>query len=325
MAVEEGNLPAPELGNMTPVPLREVWPDEAGDFTPWLKENIEHLGAALGISFDTIDAEVAVGKYNADLWGQEEGPSGRSIVIENQLTESNHDHLGKLITYAAGLKSDIAVWVAPRFWDEHLDAIRYLNETAGGHRYYFAVQIEMFRIDQSQPAPLFRVSVHPNNWASQNRPLRPPHSPRMEAYHKFFEQFLGMLKQRDSSITQMTKVGYQSWLFVPSGRYGFLYGVSFARGQRFRVELYIDISDKENNKKTFDALQSQRTAIEGELGAELSWERLDDARASRIAVYTSGSIDYSTDKLQELVQLAIDRVLKFREVFGGRISPAAPR
>jgi hypothetical protein len=321
MPEEEGTLTAATLGSLTPVEPREVWQDEAGDFTPWLRDNIERLGATLGISFDTINTEEPVGRYNADLWGQEEGPPGRGIVIENQLTESNHEHLGKLITYAAGLESDIAVWVAPHFRDEHLAAIKYLNETSEGRRYYFAVQIELFRIDQSEPAPLFRVLAQPRNWSPRRR--RPPGtpSPRMQAYHDFFERFLKVLKQRAPGVTQMTRVGYQGWLNIPAGKSGFVFAASFARGERFRVELYIDEGDKGKNKKAYDALESQRAAIQGELEAELSWERLDEARASRIAEYTSGSISYSPEKLQELTDWAVPRVLKFRDVFGGRIRP----
>lgn len=315
----EANPEPGELGTLVPVEPRSLWPDEAGDFTPWIRDNIERIGTALGIRFDTVTSEEPVGRFNADLWGQEEGTSGRSIVIENQLTDSNHDHLGKLLTYGAGLNADILVWVAPRFRDEHLDALKSLNESSVGRRHYFAVQVEVFRIGDSNPAPFFRVLVSPPNWTQQLRPPRSTPSPRMQAYHEFFDSLLTSLKERDANITQMSRVGYQSWLGIPTGRSGYTFVWTFTRGQKFRVELYIDPGDKDRNKQDFEALESQREDIEQELGNGLAWERLEDARASRIALYTSGSIDYSSDKLNELSEWAIESLLNFRNAFGVRI------
>ena len=141
----------------------------------------------------------------------------------------------------------------------------------------------------------------------------------MKAYHQFFDQFLKDLKQRDATITQMNRVGYQSWIAMSAGRLGFQYAISFARNQRFRVELYIDCGDRDKNKTAFDTLESRQVEIEQEIGIELGWERLEDARASRIAMYTAASIDYSAESLQELSAWAIDGLVKFRYVFGERI------
>ena len=307
------------IGRLEPVDPRLLWPDEAGDFTPWLRDNIERIGGVLGINFDSVNSEEPVGRYNADLWGQEEGTRGRGVLIENQLTESNHDHLGKLLTYGAGLKADISVWVATHFRQEHLEALRWLNESGNDRRHYFAVQLEVFKIANSEPAPFFRVLVQPPGWTSTSRTPRSSPSPRMRAYHEFFDRFLTNLKQRDATITQMNRVGYSSWISMSAGRLGFLYGVSFARNQQFRVELYIDFGDREKNKTAFGTLESKQEEIEQGIGVGLGWERLDDARASRIAMYTAGSIDYADEKLEELSAWAIDGLLKFRDVFGERI------
>ena len=307
------------IGKLESVDPRLLWPDEAGDFTPWLRDNIERIGAVLGINFDSVNSEEPVGRYNADLWGQEEGTRGRGVLIENQLTESNHDHLGKLLTYGAGLKADISVWVATQFRLEHLEALRWLNDSGNDRRHYFAIQLEVFKISKSEPAPIFRVLVQPPGWTSTSRPTRSTPSPRMKAYHQCFDQCLKDLKQRDATITQMNRVGYQSWIAMSAGRLGFQYAISFARNQRFRVELYIDCGDRDKNKTAFDTLESRQVEIEQEIGIELGWERLEDARASRIAMYTAASIDYAAESLQELSAWAIDGLVKFRCVFGERI------
>ena len=83
--------------------LREVWPHEALDFTPWLAENIELLSNAIGIDIAVKEIEDPVGSFNVDIYGYEIG-TDKPFIIENQLENTNHDHLGKLITYAAGKK-----------------------------------------------------------------------------------------------------------------------------------------------------------------------------------------------------------------------------
>jgi hypothetical protein len=319
MTNSEIAIPQDELARLISVDPRAVWPSEAANFTPWLRENIDRLADVLGIGFDEVTSEEPVGRFSADLWGQEEGTAGRSVVIENQLTESDHDHLGKLLTYAGWLKADIAVWVATQFREEHLEALRSLNNSSGGQRHYFAIQIDVFQIGGPPRAPFFRVLVQPQGWATGPRDPRTKPSPRMRAYHDFFDELLSRLKTEDPGVTDMSRVGYQSWLPIPSGRTGFSFNWSFARGQRFRVELYIDPGDRERNKQVFDALESQREEIEDRLREHLSWERLEDARASRIALYRPGSIDYSEEKLEELARWATDKLLAFRAVFGERI------
>ena len=309
----------PDLITLTSVDPHSVWPDEAGDFTPWLRDHIELLGAELGIRFDSVNTEEPVGRYNADLWGQEEGPQGRGIVIENQLTDSNHDHLGKLLTYGSWLKADLLVWVAPRFRDEHLDAIGWLNENSREGRSYFAVQIEVLKVDDSRFAPRFRILVQPKGW-NPGPPKTAP-SPRRLAYNRFFTELLARIKAEIPGLTQMSQVRYDSYLGMPSGRTGFVYSIAFTRDQGFRVELYIDQGKgkREENKAAFGALEDSQEAIESELGSKLSWEQLEDARASRIASYTSGSIDYSEEAVEQLRSWAITTLTKFREIFGNRI------
>ena len=308
-----------EMGNLEPVDLRSIWPDEAGDFTPWLRDNIGRVGDVLGIGFDTVNTEEPVGRYNADLWCQEEAPQSRGIVIENQLTDSNHDHLGKLLTYGSGLNADISIWIAPLFRDEHLHALTSLNESNAGKRLFFAIQVEVFKIGESAPAPFFKLLVRPTNWNTTRRTPSATPSPRMRAYQEFFDRFLADLKKRQDNFTRTTNAGYQNWLSLPSGRSGFVYSFGFTREQRIRVELYIDLGEKDKTKAAFHALESKKNEIEQELGTTLAWERLDDARASRVAMYRPGSIDYASEKLEELSQWGVEGAIKFRETFGKHI------
>jgi len=100
----------PPLGKLEPVDLRQYWADEARDFTPWLasEEGLAVLGDTIGMELELVGQERRVGPFKADIlaraadMGEDED---HLVIIENQLEKTNHDHLGKIIAYAAGLKA----------------------------------------------------------------------------------------------------------------------------------------------------------------------------------------------------------------------------
>lgn len=108
--------------------LRTVWPHEALDFTPWLSQddNIALLADAVGLDITVDETESSVGDFNVDIFASETG-TDRKIIIENQLEDTNHDHLGKLITYASGKSADVIIWVVKHAREEHKAAIEWLN------------------------------------------------------------------------------------------------------------------------------------------------------------------------------------------------------
>jgi hypothetical protein len=112
------------LAKLKQVDLRKVWQHEASDFTKWLanQENLSLLSDEIGIEISLIQTEANVGKFHVDILAEEEN-TGRKIVIENQLEPTNHDHLGKLITYAAGFDAEIIIWIVKDVRDEHKQAI----------------------------------------------------------------------------------------------------------------------------------------------------------------------------------------------------------
>lgn len=153
------------LDTIHKVPLREVWPHEAHDFTKWLAEeqNLATLGTAVGIELELIETESSVGSFNVDIYAQESG-TGRKVIIENQLEDTNHDHLGKVITYAAGKGAEVVIWVVARARDEHRQAIEWLNQHTDSDFGFFLVEVELWKIGDSLPAPRFGVVEQPNEW-----------------------------------------------------------------------------------------------------------------------------------------------------------------
>ncbi len=146
--------------------LRKVWPHEAQDFTPWLasEDNIGSLSDAIGIDIAIDEEESPVGDFSVDLFAREID-TGRKIIIENQLESTNHDHLGKLITYASGKSADIIVWLVKHAREEHRAAIEWLNNHTDDKVAFFLCEIKLYKIGNSSPAVKFEVVERPNDWA----------------------------------------------------------------------------------------------------------------------------------------------------------------
>lgn len=153
-----------QFDRLIDLPLREAWPNEAREFTPWLAQNIDHLSDAIGMPLELTGTEVAVETFSADILAR--NPMDDSIVlIENQLETTDHTHLGQIMTYLAGLEAQTVIWIAPAFREPHLSAIRWLNEHTADGFAFFAVKARVVRIGNSPYAPIFEVVEKPDGWS----------------------------------------------------------------------------------------------------------------------------------------------------------------
>jgi len=307
-----------KFGELKYLDLRSIWSNESQNFTPWLAENIQKLGEILGMDLEIIEREAGVGNFSLDLLAKDLG-TGHNVVIENQFGSTNHDHLGKLLTYAAGFNASTVIWISEEFREEHRSALEWLNGRTDSDTQFFGVTVEVFRIDDSKPAYRFRSVISPNDWEKAKRPSAGGQiSPRAEAYRQFFQKLIDELREKHHFTG--ARVGQpQSWYSFSSGVSGINCAACFAQGEKVRVELYIDQGDAEINKQLFDTLAASRQDIEREFGEPLEWERLDDRRASRIALYRAGSIEDDEDTLTEIRAWMIERLLKIKKVFSPRL------
>lgn len=306
-----------ELSKIEKVELRDVWEHEASDFTPWLAENIELLGNALGIDIEVRGQEASVGPYSLDILAHDMN-SDRPVVIENQLEVTNHDHLGKLLTYAAGFDANVLIWIAKEFKDEHREALDLLNHRTGEDTQFYGVEIELWKIGNSFPAPNFKMVAFPNEW-SPTRGVTPTSvSGRGEQYKAFYQPLIDTMREIHN-FTNMKKAPTKPFCNFATGQTDFRYAPYLTTGNmnRASVQLYLN-SDKEKNETCFDGLASDRNSIEAALG-ELLWERLDNRKACRISTARKGSIDDDEETLEEIRDWMMDRLLKFKEVFGPRL------
>jgi len=291
--------------------IRTVWANEAKDFTPWLAENLNTLGAELGIDIELITTEYGIGSFSLDIYARDIS-TGYTVVIENQLEATDHSHLGQLITYASGADAKIIIWISRDVREEHRKAIDWLNQVSNEETHFFAVEIQAITIDGSLPAPIFKVKASPNEWGKAQKAISSGGSgaktPKQLYYHEFFTKFLTELKQRKPHFTNAKSVGYDSWFSFGSGKTGFNYSIAFRGGNRFSCELYIDMNDKSQNKAKFEELTHYKSEVTDALG-ELSWERLDEKRACRIAAYMDTTSDDS------MIDWAIMTLIAFKDTF----------
>ena len=208
------------LGNIIKVPLREVWKHEANDFTPWLCENIDQLSSFIGIDLEVQDTEVSVGPFYADILAKDTG-SERYVVIENQLEKTNHDHLGKCITYSAILDASIVIWIASEFTEEHQKAFDWLNDHTSENIFFYAIKVELIKIDESNPAINFLEISAPNNVVKQavkrKESIKLTSSKLLQL--KFWEEFHTLLKA-ENKITRLQSPRAQYWYDISLGKSG---------------------------------------------------------------------------------------------------------
>ena len=308
------------LGKIEPVNLRDVWKDEARDFTPWIasENGLALLGEVLGVELELIATESRTGSYKADIVAQIiDEEEERIVIIENQLDSTNHDHLGKIITYASGHNAVTCVWVAPSFTDEHRQALDWLNENMPDVT-FFALEIGLIRIGNSDPAPQFKTISSPNEW---KKAVRASHAKviseiKLDQLH-FWQEVKVYANENPASTMQLGRTPRpQHWYNIAIGRTGFEIAFTVSSiSNRVGCEIYMN---DERAKQHFDLLNEQRKNIEAELGYDLDWQRLDEKKASRIAKYREGRID-NEDERQELIEWLYGKAVEFHQVFSPRI------
>ncbi|HLB45957.1 MAG TPA: DUF4268 domain-containing protein [Anaerolineales bacterium] len=302
-----------EFGIIKKVSLRDIWPKEASDFTPWLAQNLPALSEALGMELELRSREAPVGDFSLDILAHDLGRD-RPVIIENQLTPTDHDHLGKLLTYAAGYDAGAVVWVAEEIREEHRQTLDWLNQHTDAAVEFHGVVVEVITIDDSRPAYNFKLVAFPNEWRKSNiRSSVGEASERGELYRRYFQPLVDELREKHH-FTRARVAQPQNWYTFSSGIAGITFVNSFAQRGRVRAEIYIDLGEADVNNELFDNLIKSKEEIETASGETLSWERLDNRRGCRIAVYRLGSIEDDQSQLEEIRAWSIDRLLKLRRI-----------
>ena len=302
-----------DIGKFKDVDVRKIWKHEQYNFSAWLAEaeNLEYLNDILGLTLTDIKTEDYVGPYRCDIVAKDE-TTNDVVIIENQLEPTNHDHLGKIITYAAGLNAKYIVWIVKEAREEHRAAIEWLNNNSSQNINFFLIEIHVYQIGDSLPAPMFKVIEEPNDFikrdksSSKDGELNRSQSERLVFWDQF-NQFI-IEHGKPFNVRKATK---DHWYDIPIGSSDAHITITLVNKEnRVGVEIYIS-----DNKDMFDDLFSYKEEIETEFGAKFDWQRLDDRKASRIKYYINGLNFDNHSNYKELDEQILDAVMKMRKTF----------
>ena len=292
--------------------LRKVWPHEAQDFTPWLasEDNIGSLSDAIGIDITIDEEESPVGDFNVDIFAREVD-TGRKIIIENQLESTNHDHLGKLITYASGKSADIIVWVVKHAREEHRSAIEWLNIHTDDKVAFFLCEIKLYKIGNSTPAVKFEVIERPNDWAKDVKKSDTASAVQQRRYD-YWVAFQNYAFQDSAFAREFNrrKPAFDHWMTFSIGSSSCNMALlQLHKRQALAVEFYIG-----NDKELFHSLYEHRMEIEAESGLKLDWRELPHRKASRILIEKRFELT-NTNQWNSQFEWAVDVMLRMKKAF----------
>lgn len=302
-----------KLGKLTKIEdLRTIWKHEERDFSAWLamEENLAMLSLEIGLDIVLEERESAVGGFSLDIMAYEEG-TNRKIIIENQLGDTNHDHLGKLITYAAGKDAEVIIWIVKRARDEHRKAVDWLNEHTDEAIAVFLIELELWQIGDSLPAPKFQVVAKPNDWAKAMK-VEGQLSDTKQLQYSFWQAFTEFAGKTDfiKSFT-LRKARPQHWYDLGIGMSEAHIALT-ANTQKKLIGAEIYIPD---DKELFNTFLANKTQIEKELGFSMDWQPIPDGKASRIVIYHSKDIK-SEGNWEECFTWYSEKAKKLKQVFG---------
>ncbi len=302
------------LGRLEKVDLREVWKHEALDFTNWLakEENINLLSDTVGLDIEIIETEASVGSFNVDLLAKDSSTDSK-IIIENQLERTDHDHLGKIITYASGYDAETIIWMVKDVRDEHRKAVEWLNNHLDDKINIFLIKIEVWRIGDSKPAPKFSIVESPNNWAKTVKSSSGGSKNSITGIKNLQLEF--WTKLREYGEDNCGDLRYKSprpqhWYTFATGSSDYDISVTVnSREKRIGVEIYTNKS-----KNLFFKFLDNKEEIEKELGFSLEWMELPEKKASRIIVYKPFNIN-DREAWEDAQVWVLERVKKMKKIF----------
>ena len=307
-----------DFSKLTKIPLRNTWAHEAQDFTPWLEENIDRLGDALGLTLDVLGREVRIDGFSLDLLAQD-SQSEKKVVIENQLNPADHKHLGQLLLYAAGVDASIIIWISEEVEEIHRRVFDWLNQKTDDDLHFFAVVVEVVTIEDSKDskqALVFTPVAFPNEWYKLQKHRIPDLSPRHQKRKAYFKKLIDELREQHN-FTTAKKAQHFTYHHFTSGIGKVHYG-AMLRVENKRAYTYVHIMEGVRGERLhiFDTLQAQKEKFEESFEIQLEWARgSEEDNFSRIAVSCPGLIDANERELDKIREWHIKYLLKLKEVF----------
>lgn len=295
------------IGHLQRVPLREVWGNERNAFSPWLEENIDVLNDTIGLSISIIEREhKATDRLSVDLVGETDT---RLVVIENQLETSNHDHLGKLITYLTAIDAKVGIWIVADPKPEHIGAISWLNQTYSAD--FYLIKLEAVQIGESLPAPLLTLIVGSSEESKGIGDEKKEEQERYTLRRQFWTQLLDRAEKK--TLLHTTISARREADLDATVRKGLFLRYNITQSES-SVGLYIDRRDKKENVNIFRALEEKKEEIEEAFGEPLEWKQRDDTRACRIFIrFSTGGYRNDAEDWAEIQDAMIEAMIRLNK------------
>lgn len=300
-----------KLGKKSEIDIRRIWKHEANDFTTWLAENLGELSESLDLNLSLVEREKNIGDFKCDLFCKDDY-TDTNVIIENQLEQSNHDHLGKIITYASGLKASIIIWIVKRARPEHISAIAWLNESTDENISFFLIELHAFVIDNSSPAAEFKIVEQPKEFnKSIKRLSNVTKSDLNWKQLEFWKRFNNAL-EKHKLIFKPRKASAQNWYDLPIGSSKYLLRVNIVNTNN-----RVDINFFTRDKNFYDKLGTVKDHINSVIPYKLIWDRLDSENKKSSKIYTSiYGLDLFDDLTYDnLINQIVDILICFNKEF----------
>ena len=286
------------------------------------RSNIKRLGDAIRMELEVEGVEQWVGSFRADILAHVSGENDHRVIIENQFGGTDHRHLGQILTYLAGTEgAKTILWIAETIQPDHRAAIDWLNTNTADEFSFFAIEIELGKIDGSPPAPRFNVIASPNDWTRDARSAarevgRAPLDELGQLRVDYWSSFGKYLKEKTSTFTIRRAPPY-AWIAFPIGRAGFSINAVISTGSEWvRIELYVS---NDPSKEGFRALLKQKEIIERDFGEPLEWQELPRRKAWRIAISRQGVSPADKTQREDIHRWMLAKMEQFRKVFAARV------
>jgi len=297
--------------------IRDIWKTEDKDFTPWLVQNIALLNEDLGLNIQDPESEKKLDTFKVDIVAEDD--QGK-VIIENQFEKSDHDHLGKLLTYISNVENTKkAIWIVEDVKPEHHRAIEWLNANVKTCL-FFLVKIQVFKIKDSEPGAQFFLLSGPDENIRKVGKIKEEDSEKEKNKFNFWSAFYERLKLK-SNIYNNTEPKGRTYMRISAGIRGVGYNVA-AMNKSAQVEIYIDRGKeegKEANLKIYNHLEKYKSSIEKDFGNEMEWERLDGSRACRIKFRSDLGGFQDEETWEDIHNFLVDHLIKLEKAFKGPI------
>lgn len=306
------------IGKLESVDVRKLWAHEQYDFSVWLakEENLSILGEELGISFTDVETEQFIGSYRCDIVAKDDNNKDEIVIIENQLERSDHDHLGKIITYASGLDASTIIWIVTHARPEHKSAIEWLNNNTISDINFFLIELKAYRIGESLPAPKFEIAEMPNdfvknaNTKSSDKTLNRSQAARYDFWTRLIE-YSSNSENSKISILKNRKANTDDWMSVSIGTSKAHLEIKLNdREHCIKIVLYI-----RDDKELYYLLEGLKTEIESETG-ELVWRNSDSLKKAEIIYEVSDELNFDDDSnYNNLMDKTLGDVVRLKDIY----------